>query len=135
MSKLIYVTNTSLDGYIEDATGNFDWPSSDQLFGFFSELLRPIGTLLYGRRLYEKMAYWGAPVEGYAPEHRAFAQVWQRLAKIVFSRTLSTPMTHKHADLARSRRRGDSRAQIGVVARHDRWRRRACVGCARSQSR
>lgn len=94
MSKLIYITNTSLDGYIEDATGNFDWPSSDQLFGFFTELLRPIGTLLYGRRLYEKMAYWGASVEDYAPEHRAFAQVWQRPAKIVFSRTLSTPMTH-----------------------------------------
>ena len=93
MSKLIYITNTSLDGYIEDAAGAFDWPTSDQTFAFFTDLLRRIGTLLYGRKLYEMMAYWDAPVEGYPPEHREFAQVWQRPAKIVFSRTLTTAAT------------------------------------------
>src|SRR4051812_41556738 len=68
MSKLIYVTHASLDGYIEDQTG-------------------PIGTHLLGRRLYETMAYWDAPAEVYPPEHREFARVWQKAEQIVFSRT------------------------------------------------
>ena len=89
MSKLIYITNTSLDGYIEDAAGNFDWTSSAETYMFFTELLRQMGTLIYGRRLYEKMAYWGSPVESYPQEHRAFADVWQRPSKWVYSRTLS----------------------------------------------
>jgi dihydrofolate reductase len=89
MSKLIYITNASLDGYIEDPTGAFDWVNSDQVFDFITELLRPIGTHLLGRRLYETMAYWDAPVEGYPPEHRDFARVWQEAEKIVFSRTLT----------------------------------------------
>lgn len=88
MSKLIYMTNTSLDGYIEDQTGAFDWGNSDQVFDFITELLRPIGSHLLGRRLYETMAYWDAPVEGYPPEQRDFARVWQQAEKIVFSRTL-----------------------------------------------
>ena len=89
MSKLIYITNTSLDGYIEDQTGSFDWGNSDQVFDFITELLRPIGTHLLGRRLYETMAYWDAPVESYPTQHRDFAQVWQKAEKIVFSRTLT----------------------------------------------
>jgi dihydrofolate reductase len=55
--------------------------------------LRPIGTHLYGRRLYETMAYWDAPVEGYPPEHRDFARIWQKAEKIVFSRTLTGATT------------------------------------------
>lgn len=93
MSKLIYITNTSLDGYIEDAAGNFDWPASPQTYALFTELLGQMGTLIYGRRLYEKMAYWGAPVESYLPEHRAFAEVWQRPEKWVYSRTLASAPT------------------------------------------
>jgi dihydrofolate reductase len=89
MSKLIYITNTSLDGYVEDATGSFDWINPDQVFVFITELLRPIGTYLYGRRLYETMAYWDATVEGPPPEHLDFARVWQTAEKIVFSRTLT----------------------------------------------
>jgi dihydrofolate reductase len=88
MSKLIYMTNTSLDGYVEDATGAFDWVNPEQVFEFITELLRPIGTYLYGRRLYEAMAYWDAPVEDYPPERRDFAWVWQKAQKVVFSRTL-----------------------------------------------
>jgi dihydrofolate reductase len=101
MSTLIYITNTSLDGYVEDATGAFDWVNPDQVFEFITELLRPIGTYLYGRRLYETMAYWGAPVEGYPPEHREFARIWQKAEKIVFSRTLTgatTRNTHIERD-------------------------------------
>ena len=93
MSKLIYITNMSLDGYIEDETGAYDWGNPDQVFEFITELLRPIGTHLYGRRLYETMAYWDAPVEGYAPEQRDFARVWQKAEKIVFSRTLAGSTT------------------------------------------
>ncbi|MGD0472438.1 MAG: dihydrofolate reductase family protein [Candidatus Velthaea sp.] len=88
MSKLIYITSASLDGYVEDASGAFDWVNPDQVFAFITELLRPIGALLLGRRLYETMAFWDAPVEDYPPEHRDFARVWQKPEKIVFSRTL-----------------------------------------------
>ena len=93
MSKLIYITNTSLDGFIEDETGAFDWLNSDQVFDFITDLLRPIGTHIYGRRLYETMAYWDGAVESYPTEHRDFAQVWQEAEKIVFSRTLTAATT------------------------------------------
>jgi len=89
MSKLIYITSTSLDGYVEDETGAFDWVNPDQVHAFITELLRPIGTYLYGRRLYETMAYFDEPMEDYPPEHRDFARVWQKAEKIVFSRTLT----------------------------------------------
>src|SRR3954447_16032720 len=93
MAKLIYITNTSLDGYIEDRTGAFNWGNPDQVFDFITELMRPIGTHLLGRRLYQTMAYWDAPVGGYPPEHRDFARVWQKAEQIVFSRTLTGAST------------------------------------------
>jgi dihydrofolate reductase len=93
MSKLIYIVNTSLDGYMEDETGAIDWGNPDQVHEFITELMRPVGTMLLGRRLHETMAYWDAPVEGYPPEHRAFARLWHKLEKIVFSRTLTGPAT------------------------------------------
>jgi dihydrofolate reductase len=93
MSKLIYITNMSVDGYIEDETGGFSWVNPDQVFSFITELIRPIGTHLYGRRLYETMAYWDAPVESYKPEQQEFARVWQKGEKIVFSGSLATPHT------------------------------------------
>jgi dihydrofolate reductase len=92
ISRLIYITNMSLDGYVEDETGAFDWAISEQVHEFITELLRPIGIQLYGRRLYQTMAYWDAPVEGYPPEERDFARVWQKAEKIVFSRTLTGAM-------------------------------------------
>ena len=59
MAKLIYVANVSLDGYIEDAHGRFDWTEpTDEVFTFITDLVRPIGTYLYGRRMYETMAPW-----------------------------------------------------------------------------
>jgi dihydrofolate reductase len=94
MSKLIYITSASLDGYVEDETGAFDWVNPDRVHAFITELVRPIGTYLYGRRLYETMAYFdAAAIEGYPPEHRDFARVWQKAEKIVFSRTLSGATT------------------------------------------
>ncbi len=93
MSKLVYIANVSLDGYVEDETGAFDWGNPDQIHGFIAELVRPMGTYLYGRRLYETMAYWDSPVDGYPPEHRDFARIWQKAEKIVFSRTLTGAST------------------------------------------
>jgi dihydrofolate reductase len=93
MSKLIYITNASLDGYVEDQTGAFDWINPDEAHAFITELLQPIGTYLYGRRLYETMAYWDAPVDSYPPDHRDFAKTWQKARKIVFSRTLTAATT------------------------------------------
>ena len=93
MSKLIYITNMSLDGYIEDENGAIDWDDPEQILPLVIELLQPVGTYLYGRRLYEKMAYWDAPVEGYPPEFRNFARLWQQPEKIVFSRTLTGATT------------------------------------------
>ena len=87
---MIYITNTSLDGYVEDETGAFDWVHPDRVHAFITELVRPIRIQLYGRRLYETMVYWDAPVEEYPPEYRDFAQVWQGAEKIVFSRTLTS---------------------------------------------
>jgi dihydrofolate reductase len=98
MSKLIYITNMSLDGYIEDEAGAFDWGNPDQVFEFITELIRPIGTYLYGRRLYETMAYWNAPAEGSSPEHLEFARVWQKAEKIVFSRTLTGATGNTHIE-------------------------------------
>jgi len=88
MSKLIYMTNTSLDGYIEDETGAIDFVIPDRVYDCITELLQPIGIHLYGRRLYETMSYWGAPMENYPPEQRDFARLWQEAEKVVYSRTL-----------------------------------------------
>ena len=93
MSKLIYITNTSLDGYIEDEAGAFDWGNPGPVHAFIAELVRPMETYLYGRRLYETMAYWDAPVEGYPSEYRDFARIWQKTEKVVFSRTLTATST------------------------------------------
>ena len=66
MAKLIYSAITSLDGYVEDADGNFDWAAPDEeVHRFVNDLERPIGTYLYGRRMYETMVYWET-----VPDHR-----------------------------------------------------------------
>jgi dihydrofolate reductase len=96
MGKLLYITNASLDGYVEDATGAFDWGNPDQVHEFITELVRPMKTYLYGRRLYETMAYWdAATLEDYPTEQRDFARVWQQAEKVVFSRTLTHATTRK----------------------------------------
>src|SRR6187399_2780505 len=98
MAKLIYVTNVSLDGYIEDAQGSFDWTEpSDEVFVFITDLVRPIGTWLYGRRLYESMAVWETePALAAQSELMAdFADVWQAGEKIVYSTTLEAVSTER----------------------------------------
>ena len=88
MAKLIYSVITSLDGYIEDADGNFDWAApDDEVHSFINDLERPIGTYLYGRRLYEAMVFWET-ARDLPPVMRDFAELWQAADKIVYSRTL-----------------------------------------------
>jgi dihydrofolate reductase len=92
MAKLIYSAITSLDGYVADKNGKFDWAAPDHdVHAFVNDLERKIGTYLYGRRMYEVMLYWEtAPTEGDAPPVvRDYARVWRAAEKIVFSRTLS----------------------------------------------
>jgi dihydrofolate reductase len=96
MAKLIYSFNTSLDGYVNDEEGNFDWTApNEEVHTFFNELERSIGTSLYGRRLYETMRYWQDPpdLESQDDYIRDYAAVWQDTDKIVYSRTLEEPST------------------------------------------
>jgi dihydrofolate reductase len=98
MSKLIYITNVSLDGYIEDANGNFDWGApGDDFFAFITDLVRPAGTYLYGRRLYETMSVWETEpaLAAQSELFGAFARVWQGADKVVYSTTLDAPSTAK----------------------------------------
>jgi dihydrofolate reductase len=98
MAKLIYFTPTSLDGYIAH-DGNFDWSTpGEEAFSYITDLHRPIGTYLYGRKEYETMAVWQAPevIPGFTPAMLDFALIWQAADKIVYSRsreTVSTPKT------------------------------------------
>ena len=94
--RLVYVVNCSLDGYYEDPDGRFDWSEPDEeLHQWFNDLLRPIGTLLYGRRLYETMAVWetDATLAEESPILADFAAVWQAAEKVVYSTTLEAPVT------------------------------------------
>lgn len=93
MGKLIHITSASLDGYVEDADGSLAFANPVGVFEFITDLIRPMETYLYGRRVHETMAYWDAPLESYPPEQRDFAQVWQKAQKIVFSRTMTQVAT------------------------------------------
>ena len=96
MAKLIYVANVSLDCYIEDAHGRFDWTEpSDEVFTFITDLVRPVGTHLYGRRMYETMAVWetDATLAAESELRADFANVWQTADKIVYSTTLGAVST------------------------------------------
>jgi dihydrofolate reductase len=91
MASLIYSAIASLDGYVEDPEGRFDWGApDDEVLGFINELERPVGTYLYGRRMYETMLFWEtAPLNEKVPEPvRDFTEIWRRADKVVFSRTL-----------------------------------------------
>ena len=92
MAKLIYSAITSLDGYIADEDGNFDWAAPDEeVHAFVNDLERPVGTYLYGRRMYEVMVAWeGAHTfADQRPVMQDFAKLWQAADKVVYSRTLA----------------------------------------------
>jgi dihydrofolate reductase len=94
MGKLIYSAIASLDGYVEDRQGDFAWAAPDEeVHAFVNDLERPIGTYLYGRRMYDTMVYW--ETAGRDPDEpavaRDFAEIWRAADKVVYSRTLQTP--------------------------------------------
>jgi dihydrofolate reductase len=94
VAKLIYSAIASLDGYVEDKSGSFEWAAPDEeVHAFVNELERPVGTYLYGRRMYETMVYWETvPTGGDQPAAiRDFTEIWRAAEKIVYSRTLGTP--------------------------------------------
>lgn len=99
MAKLLYSAIASLDGCVEDASGRFDWAEPDEeVHTFVNDLMRGVGTHLYGRGMYETMVFWqDVPDLDGQPEYiRRFAELWQGADKVVFSRTLqgvSTPRT------------------------------------------
>lgn len=92
MAKLIYSAITSLDGYVADEDGNFDWAAPDaEVHAFVNDLERPVGTYLYGRRMYEVMVGWETmPLADQPPLMRDFAEIWRAADKIVYSKTLET---------------------------------------------
>ena len=96
MAKILYITNVSVDGFIEDAHGSFDWAEpSEDYFLFITDLIRPVGTYLYGRRLYEDMAVWetDATLAAQSEPMADFAKVWQTADKVVYSTTLQDVST------------------------------------------
>jgi dihydrofolate reductase len=120
MASLVYAALMSLDGYVADERGNFDWAvPSDEVHAFVNDLLRPIGTHLYGRRLYEVMRAWETTHS--VPDQPAvvldFAAVWQAADKVVYSRTLGAVSTAR----TRIERAFDPDAvrQMKVTSEHD----------------
>jgi dihydrofolate reductase len=104
MAKLIYSAITSLDGYVADEDGNFDWAAPDEeVHSFVNDLERPVGTYLYGRRMYEVMVYWETAhtLADQPPVVQDFAEIWQAADKLVYSKTLEAVSS------ARTRIEGD----------------------------
>jgi dihydrofolate reductase len=95
MPRLIYSAIASLDGYVADEEGRFDWSAPDEeVHAFVNEEERPIGTYLYGRRMYHVMAVWETmPTAGEPAAMRDYAEIWRAADKVVYSRTLEAPRT------------------------------------------
>jgi dihydrofolate reductase len=90
VAKLIYASIASLDGYVADADRDFGWAAPDEeVHAFVNDLERPIGTHLYGRRMYEVMVAWET-MDDPAPVMRDFTRIWQAAEKVVYSRSLQT---------------------------------------------
>jgi len=96
MARLLYMAITSLDGYVADEAGCYDWAMpDDEVFGFVNDFERPVGTYLYGRRLYQEMTGWETmdADPGLSPLMLDFARIWQAADKVVYSRSLENVST------------------------------------------
>jgi|SRR5215471_6716969 len=101
MAQLVYIAIASLDGYIADENGNFEWAAPDEeVHSFVNDLQRSMGTFLYGRRMYEVMRYWETEGDD-DPVSRDYAELWRAADKVVYSRTLAG------VDTARTRLESD----------------------------
>jgi dihydrofolate reductase len=114
VAKLIYAAITSLDGYVADQHGNFDWAAPDaEVHSFVNELERPIGTHLFGRRMYDVMLYWeAAPAPSEPPHIQEYRRIWQAADKIVYSKTLEAPSSGR----TRIERQFDPKAIVAMKA-------------------
>jgi dihydrofolate reductase len=124
VSKLIYSVITSLDGFVADEAGKFEWAEPDEsVHSFINDLERSVGTYLYGRRMYEVMSWWETTGDsGEGPRHiEEFAHLWRAADKVVYSSTLSTVSTARtrverdfHAESIRTlKAESDSDISIG----------------------
>ncbi|HKE99632.1 MAG TPA: dihydrofolate reductase family protein [Actinomycetes bacterium] len=115
MAKLIYSAICSLDGYVADADGNFDWAAPDEeVHAFVNDLERPVGTYLYGRRMYEVLAAWETvDTRGDRRSVQDYAEIWRAADKIVYSTTLATAASAR----TRIERRFDPEAVRRLKAR------------------
>ena len=98
MGRLIYSTQASLDGFIADRNGSFDFTEpDDEVHAYVNDVLRPIGTHLYGRRLYEVMVFWETVPDDSSvpPVQRDFGRIWRGADKVVYSRTLERPASER----------------------------------------
>jgi dihydrofolate reductase len=119
MARLIYAAFTSLDGYVADETGNFEWAELDEeVHAFINSREKQIGTYLFGRKMYETMAVWETPdvLRQLAAAALEYAPIWQAAEKIVYSTTLRTVSTAKtrlerrfEADVVRELKAGATR--------------------------
>jgi dihydrofolate reductase len=119
MAKLIYAAIASLDGYIEDESGKFDWAVPDEeVHAFINDLERSVGTYLYGRRMYETMIGWETDhtLADQSPLMRDFAQIWQSADKIVYSKPLDAAATTR----TRIERDSDPKAVRQIIASAER---------------
>jgi len=130
MAKLIYAAISSLDGYVADSEGNFDWSMpSEEVHRFVNNLERRIGTYLYGRRMYEVMRYWetASTGNGEPSAGQEFAKMWQATDKIIYSRSLENVFTartklEREFDPAVIRRmKADASRDIAVKRPHNCW--------------
>ena len=114
MVKLLYTAIASLDGYVADAHGVFDWAApDDEVHAFVNDLERPVGTYLYGRRMYEVMAVWQTlPRAGLSPVAADFAALWRAADKVVYSSFLPAVTTPR----TRLERRFDAQAVARLKA-------------------
>ena len=111
MARLLYIEPTSLDGYLGD--GDYDWSApGDEELAFINDVLRPVGTHIYGRKMYETMKVWETPevIPGATPAALDFAKIWQAADKIVYSKTLESVSTAK----TRLEREFDAQALRGL---------------------
>jgi dihydrofolate reductase len=102
MGKLIYLITTTLDGYVADESGNFDFTMpSEEVHAFINDTVRSTGTFLFGRKMYETMKVWdqiptegtSGPMDGPSPAMNDFAKIWRAASKIVYSTSLSEVTT------------------------------------------
>ena len=124
MAKLIYSAIASLDGYVEDVQGTFDWAAPDEeVHAFVNDRERDVGTYLYGRRMYETMVFWETAGErpDQSPASRDYAEIWQSAEKVVYSRSLEAVSTARtrlehdfdHAAVGRLKEAATSDISIG----------------------